>query len=208
MTEARGYTTEQERFWAGEFGDHYVRRNRDAALVTANVALFRRILETTGPLESILELGANIGLNLKALHELLPEVRLAGVEINREAWSELSAMPFVEAHHASILDFEADGRFDLVFTKGVLIHMAPERLEQVYATMIESSRRYVCLAEYYNPTPVEVPYRGHERRLFKRDFAGEILERWPVELVDYGFVYRRDPHHPQDDLTWFLLEKR
>jgi hypothetical protein len=28
-----------------------------------------------------------------------------------------------------------------------------------------------------------------------------------LRLVDYGFVYRRDPAHPQDDLTWFLLEK-
>ena len=28
-----------------------------------------------------------------------------------------------------------------------------------------------------------------------------VLER------DYGFVYRNDPLFPQDDLTWFLLEK-
>jgi spore coat polysaccharide biosynthesis protein SpsF len=26
--------------------------------------------------------------------------------------------------------------------------------------------------------------------------------------VDYGFAYRRDPNFPQDDITWFLLEKR
>jgi spore coat polysaccharide biosynthesis protein SpsF len=27
-------------------------------------------------------------------------------------------------------------------------------------------------------------------------------------LVDYGFAYHRDPNFPQDDITWFLLEKR
>jgi spore coat polysaccharide biosynthesis protein SpsF len=26
-------------------------------------------------------------------------------------------------------------------------------------------------------------------------------------LVDYGFAYHRDPAFPQDDITWFLLEK-
>ena len=59
------------------------------------------------------------------------------------------------------------------------------------------------------PAPVAIPYRGHSDRLFKRDFAGEILDRHPqLQLVDYGFAYRRDPNFPQDDITWFLMEKR
>jgi hypothetical protein len=34
-----------------------------------------------------------------------------------------------------------------------------------------------------------------------------MLDRFPdLSLVEYGFVYHRDPF-PQDDLTWFLLEK-
>ena len=28
-----------------------------------------------------------------------------------------------------------------------------------------------------------------------------------VNLVNYGFKYHRDNNFPQDDLTWFLLEK-
>lgn len=28
-----------------------------------------------------------------------------------------------------------------------------------------------------------------------------------LHLVDYGFVYHRERNFPQDDLTWFLLEK-
>ena len=69
-------------------------------------------------------------------------------------------------------------------------------------------RRYICVIEYYNPTPVTVQYRGHANMLFKRDFAGEMLDRFAgLRLVDYGFVYHRD-RFPQDDLTWFLMEKR
>jgi len=64
------------------------------------------------------------------------------------------------------------------------------------------------MCEYYNPSPVEVNYRGHSGKLFKRDFAGEFLDKFSdVKLIDYGFVYQRDPAFPQDDLTWFLMEK-
>lgn len=62
------------------------------------------------------------------------------------------------------------------------------------------------VAEYYNPTPVEVRYREQEGLMWKRDFAGELLDRYTdLRLVDYGFVWRRDAF-PQDDVTWFLLE--
>lgn len=64
------------------------------------------------------------------------------------------------------------------------------------------------MAEYYFPSPVAIPDRGHADRLFKRDFAGELMKRHTdVRLLDYGFVYHADANHPQDDLTWFLLEK-
>ena len=35
-----------------------------------------------------------------------------------------------------------------------------------------------------------------------------MLDRFPdLRLLDYGFAYHRDPVFPQDDITWFLLEK-
>jgi spore coat polysaccharide biosynthesis protein SpsF len=55
---------------------------------------------------------------------------------------------------------------------------------------------------------VEIDYRGHSGKLFKRDFAGEMLDRFPdLKLVSYGFCYHRD-EFPQDDSTWFLMEKQ
>ena len=92
--------------------------------------------------------------------------------------------------------------------KGVLIHINPDFLSKVYEILHKSSKRYICVAEYYNPSPLEVSYRGHQGKLFKRDFAGEIIDKFKdVCLVDYGFVYHRDAY-PQDDITWFLLEKK
>ncbi|MFQ5505966.1 MAG: pseudaminic acid biosynthesis-associated methylase, partial [Planctomycetota bacterium] len=197
------YKTEQEKFWAGEFGDEYLERNTGEAAVASNAALFSRILARTGSLGSILELGANIGLNLRALRRLLPEAELAAIEINREAARRLEEIGGVRVFATSVFDFQPDATWDLVFSKGVLIHIHPDELAPVYELMHRTSRRYILVAEYYNPSPVEVTYRGHAGRLFKRDFAGELLDRFEgLSLVDYGFVYHRDPAAPQDDITW------
>lgn len=199
--------TEQEQFWAGEFGDDYVERNRGAELVAANRALFARILSRTNGVDRVLELGANIGQNLAAIQSLLPAVQLSAVEINETAAAQLDG--WCDVHVGSLLDFPPRPDWDLVFTKGVLIHLPPERLGDAYDVLHKCSRRYICVAEYYNPSPVEVSYRGHSGRLFKRDFAGELLERFDdLQIVDYGFVYRRDPVFPLDDVTWFLLARR
>ena len=74
--------------------------------------------------------------------------------------------------------------------------------------LYEKSEKYICINEYYNPTPVKINYRGHDDRLFKRDFCGEMLDKYnDLKLVDYGFGYKNDPVFQQDDMTWFLLQK-
>jgi len=202
--------TEQESFWEGDFGDEYVGRNQGAGYVAANVALFSRALASTRNVSNILELGSNVGMNLLALKSLLPAVKLSAVEINEKAASELCLnIPEVGLYLDSILDFRPEETWDLVFTKGVLIHINPDQLSRIYDLMYQASSRYLLIAEYYNPHPVEVMYRGHVGKLFKRDFAGEMLDRFQdLNLVDYGFVYHRDSNFPQDDLTWFLMEKK
>ena len=202
------YKTSQEEFWAGEFGNDYTERNAEARWIASNIALFAKILARTRGISSVLELGANRGLNLLALKQLLPDASFYGVEINRKAATELERHGFITVHHSSILEFDPSTPSSLVLIKGVLIHLNPDVLDQVYDLMVKASSRYICVAEYYNPSPVAISYRGHADRLFKRDFAGEIMAKHPsVRLVDYGFVYHSDPNFPQDDLTWFLMEK-
>jgi pseudaminic acid biosynthesis-associated methylase len=202
------YCTAQEAVWAGEFGDDYTSRNQGDLQIAANVALFARILSRTEAVHSAIEFGANVGLNLLAIRRLLPGVELAAVEINRTAVNQLESLGGISVYGGSMLDFEGEVDADLALAKGVLIHINPEMLPRAYDVLFRAGRRYVCLAEYYNPVPVEVKYRGHEGILFKRDFCGEMLDRFhDLTLVDYGFVYHRDPQFPQDDLTWFLLAK-
>lgn len=204
------FRTVQEQFWAGEFGAEYSRRNQGAGLLASNLNFFTRALQRAGRVRSCLELGANIGMNLKALQLLYPGLAAAAVEINPAAAAELAGLiGETNVFRGSFLDYSITTPVDLAFVKGVLIHTNPEHLAAAYDKLYRASQRLVLVCEYYNPAPVSIPYRGHTDRLFKRDFAGEMLDAYPdLVLIDYGFAYRRDPAFPQDDVTWFLMEKR
>ncbi|MCP2000803.1 pseudaminic acid biosynthesis-associated methylase [Nitrobacter winogradskyi] len=200
--------TAQEEFWAGEFGDNYIGRNQSREVLTAKIAMFARIVQRCSKIRSVRELGANIGLNILALKSLLPHATFQAIEINSRAFEKLAAIPGIAASNTTLFEPVGWSSVDLAFTVGVLIHLNPDMLPVAYQRLYEASNRYVLTAEYYNPSVVEISYRGHSGRLWKRDFAGEMMDRYPdLKLVDYGFIYHRDPVFPADDLTWFLMEK-
>ena len=204
------FKTEQEQFWAEEFGSAYIDRNQKQRTIAANTNLFSKVFRRTRGVESIIEFGANIGLNQKAIKNLKPETRRVAVEINKRA-SEILGQEIGAENviNESILELDLKEQFDMSFIKGVLIHINPNELQSVYEKLYNASKRYILITEYFNPSPVTIPYRGHSDRLFKRDFSGEIMDKYPdLELIDYGFTYRRDPNFKLDDSTWFLMEKR
>lgn len=209
MANKTSYRTEQENFWAGEFGTEYIQRNQGTQLLASNLAFFSKALRSTINLHRCIEFGANIGMNLLALKMLYPGLEMHGIEINETAATELrNLIPLDNVYHESILNFNQNDRWDLVLIKGVLIHINPDELPSVYDKLVSACSRYLLVAEYYNPTPVSIPYRNHSNKLFKRDFAGEIMDKYPeMKLMDYGFAYKRDPNFPQDDITWFLLRR-
>ena len=184
--------TEQEAFWAGDFGTEYIQSNQGDALLASNLDFFGKALRQARGIQSCIEFGANIGMNLKALKLLHPGIDAHAIEINAEAAKQLgTVIPPANVHNSSILDFTPARHWDLTLIKRVLIHINPEVLLQVYDKLFAACGRYLMVAEYYNPAPVAIPYRGRSDRLFKRDFAGEIMDRHPqLQLVDYGFDYR------------------
>lgn len=204
------FKTDQENFWAGDFGTEYIERNRGDQLLASNLDFFVKALRNTQNVTSCIEFGANIGMNIKAIKLLYPGIDASGIEINSEAAKQLGELiEPSKIHNKSILDYTPDRTYDLTLIKGVMIHLNPDVLPDVYDKLVAACGRFLLVAEYYNPSPVAISYRGHTDRLFKRDFAGEIMDRHPaMKLIDYGFAYRRDPSFPQDDITWFLMEKK
>lgn len=199
---------DQEKFWQGKFGNSYILRNNNKKLIESNKKLFLKIKKQVLESNSVLEFGCNIGLNLIALKNINKKLELTGVDINKQAAEILKKNKFINVFNESILNFKTIDKYDITLIKGVLIHINPRELENLYDKLYNYSNKYIYVAEYYNPSPIKLAYRGFKNKLFKRDFAGEILDRFKkLKLIDYGFAYHRDKF-PQDDLNWFLLEKK
>lgn len=201
------FKTAQEDFWASNFGKEYTERN-GYCKIPSRIAIFADVFKKTEDVTSILELGANVGSNVLAIKALKPDAKFTAVEINKQAYDQLKKIENVEAINQSILNFEPQKQWDFVFTSGVLIHICPDELCNVYETIYKASKKYIWICEYYNPTPVEIEYRGISGKLFKRDFVGEMLKKYSdLVLLDYKFTYHGDYNFPHDDSTWFLLKK-
>jgi spore coat polysaccharide biosynthesis protein SpsF len=206
------FDTEQEAFWAGQFGNDYVTRNEvSPEILAGNLFSFARMLERAQPSPgSLIELGANIGLNLRALKLLLPHAHQAAVEINASAVERLRRDRVAhEVFHESLLNFVPVRRYDLALIKGMMNHLAPEMRPAVYRKLAVCATHHVLIAECHNRRAEEIVCRGYTGKLFRRDFGGEFMDACPeFQLMDYGFSYHRDARERQDDLTWFLFQRR
>ncbi len=198
---------EQEKFWKGNFGNNYISRNNDENILNSNIAFFKKLKKYFLKIDSVFEVGCNIGLNLQAINKIAPKIKLYGIDINKKSIEILNKKKISKNYLGTFKNFKSSKRYDLVFTKGVLIHIDPHELKKYYKQIYELSNKYILLVEYFNPTPIKINYRKFKNKLFKRDFAGEMLNDYNLNLVDYGFLYKNDYKYPQDNLTWFLLKK-
>jgi spore coat polysaccharide biosynthesis protein SpsF len=203
----------QESLWRGEFGNVYTDRNavtdqRLASLTTHWVKILRATIGS--PPESILEVGANIGLNLRALRRLT-NANLFALEPNAKARAVLvdeGIVPASNVHDGLATAIPlADDAVDFAFTSGVLIHIHPSNLLASCREVHRVTRRYLGCIEYFSDKEEEILYRGHTEALFKRDFGSFYLDNFPdLRVVDYGFAWKRLTG--LDNLTWWLFEKR
>ena len=83
------FKTEQESFWEGKFGDDYIKRNNEAIMVESNINFFNLSFKKADDIRTCIEYGANIGLNLKALKNIYPHLKIKGKKINKKACEEL-----------------------------------------------------------------------------------------------------------------------
>ncbi|MDI1344761.1 MAG: hypothetical protein PSV22_11755 [Pseudolabrys sp.] len=205
-------STLQSEFWRGEFGNAYVDRNAASPeQMQARLVLWAEILSHTisAPPASILEVGANLGVNLRALRQLSSARRFA-LEPNELAREILVKDGVVVADDvrdglAQKIEFP-DAVAEFSFTSGVLIHIHPDHLEASLREIYRCSSRWIACVEYFSDKPEMIPYRGHDDRLFKRDFGGLWLDTFPdLRIVAYGFAWKRVTG--LDNLTWWLFEK-
>lgn len=193
-----------EKLWGGEFGHDYVARNANAA--EGREPFWSTTLKEF-PAKRVLEVGCNLGGNLRWIAKTVEPRQVFGVDVNEKALTELrAAVPGVNAITAEARNLPfRDGWFDLVFTSGVLIHQPPDTLPLVMSEIVRCSRRWVLCAEYFSAEPTEVAYRGQTGALFKRDFGGDYARLFPeLVLKKQGFLKKEDGW---DDVTFWIFEK-
>lgn len=181
--------------WTGRFGREYTDRNpQDTSSLDAlclrnygitRTALNQRFLQTVSPSARVLEVGCNLGNQLVLLREL-GYAHLHGIEIQsyalEKARMQLPDAVFKEAS-AFAIPFP-DEYFDLVFTSGVLIHIAPADLPRALDEIHRVAKTWIWGLEYYAPASTEIRYRGHNGLLWKNDFSQVYLRRFAdLELI-------------------------
>ncbi len=196
-------TSRLEQLWGGEFGDAYVERNREAGNVRE--PFWCSLLEKYS-IKSVLEVGCNVGANLRWIAtKCLPD-QVYGIDVNQKALQELRrTLPTINSlsGHARELPFR-DKYFDLVFTTGVLIHQPDTTLPLVMAEIVRCSRKYVLCGEYFSETSLEVPYRNQRGALFKRNYGAIYQELFPeLTLVETGFL---GTDQGWDDVTYWVFQ--
>lgn len=204
--------SDQTRLWRGNFGNEYIARNpASAEAVRASATLWAQILRCFqgNPPQTILEVGSNIGINLRAL-SALSSAELYALEPNERAHQQIIKDGLVQAQNALVgiasqIDLP-NASIDLVFTRGVLIHIHPNDLLASCREMHRVARRYIVSIEYFSANPEEMTYRNQSSALFKRDFGAFWLDHFPdLRVLDYGFAWQRLTG--LDNLTWWAFEK-
>ena len=190
--------SKQSDLWAGEFGDKYHERNES----TDREEFWRDVCYGCIDVESVFEPGAGRGDNLATFKA--PGVRLTGMDINLTACNAMTSRGILGLH-GNFSTFNFSNRYDLVITRGFLIHIPTPELEGVLGKIYNLSNKYIAIAEYYSPTRRRLSYRGHKNAMWSGDYAGMLMDMHPdLELLRYGFKYGRVGGY---DLTYFLMRK-
>jgi pseudaminic acid biosynthesis-associated methylase len=138
----------------------------------------------------------------------LSYTQLSGIEIQSYAIERaLQRVPFASIAEGSALSIPyGDQEFDLVFTSGVLIHIAPEDLSQALGEIHRVAKTWIWGLEYYAPAATEILYRGHQQLLWKNNFVQMYRDRFAdIELLhEEHLPYLND----ENSDTMFLFKRK
>lgn len=189
--------------WTGDFGNEYTKRQINT--IGARQQMWQMVLPRN--VDSVLEVGANAGLNLEAISEIRA-CDLFATEPNGLARQQLIDAGFC----AQVTDDPAhalrygDSSIDLVFTSGVLIHVPPDRLKASLSEIHRVAKRWIICAEYFAPSEEMIPYRGHVNALWRRDYGSLYLDQFQ-DLYCNSCLFAWKRMTGLDNLTVWVFEK-
>lgn len=208
--------------WMGKFGDEYTKRanpdnpNPDDVFKDyfgiSKVDLNKQFIGTLNKDIKVLEVGTGTGYQLTLLKGMGFK-NLYGIEVNRYAiYLANDKGVYIIPGEAGDIPFK-NNFFDLVFTSGLLIHIAPVNIRGVLGEIYRCSKKYIWGFEYYDKEYTERIYRGKKNLLWRGDFPRMYLDFFPglrsikIKKIPYLTI---PPYWEKDDYldVMFLLEKQ
>ena len=136
---------------------------------------------------SVLELGCGSGRNLVYIKQKNPECALYGVEINPEAItaakSQLGSEFKILSNSIYDLDNIESKSIDVVFTSGVLMHIASDKISYIKANLNRIAKKAIIHYELHGPS------NEFDFHRYPRDYA-EVYSDSPN--IDYEVFDRSD----------------
>jgi pseudaminic acid biosynthesis-associated methylase len=205
--------------WSSKFGVDYTKRN-DMTIGEMDIMYWKmygvkrsemneKFLGRMDRDMRILEVGANIGLQLQFL-KLMGFGNLYGIEISTYA-IELAKLRTknVNIIYGNALDIPfKDNFFDLVFTSGVLIHINPDSLKTVMQEIYRCSKKYIWGMEYFADKLTQIEYRQADQTndlLWKGNYPQLYCDQFNDLKVDKIKKYKVVETKYEDIM--FLLRK-
>jgi pseudaminic acid biosynthesis-associated methylase len=214
--------TKQLAAWQAEFGREYTDRNLYSVEEIDRLLgeyrgvrqseIFRQLLPLQGfSAGRVLEVGCNIGNQLKIFDSVFPGFELYGIDPQKYALAKGHTLtPGINFLMGSAFHIPfKDGMFDLVMTNGVLIHIHPDNLLEALREIYRTSNRFIFCNEYFSEQPCEINYRGNTGLLWKMNYMQLYLDNFPdLKCLEARRLHHRNPHTDADLIDQVcLLEK-
>jgi len=130
---------------------------------------------------SVIEAGCNVGNNLSAFPE---SFNVTGMDMNK------SALEIAQKNFSNFTFYEddikatnfPDSHFDVVFTRGVLIHIPQRDLDKTLQEFIRISKKWIFNLEYFGEDGKMINWERGDNLLWYRNMK-EQWKKFDVEIM-------------------------
>ena len=151
--------------------DEYTKENEESFQESLSNFIFNASLVLGA--KKILEAGCNIGNNLRSFPL---DLEVFGLDMNKKALEiAKSKLPSFNFKQGSLTKIPFDDNyFDLVFTRGVLIHIHPDNVNNTMRELLRVSKKWIFNLEYFGEDNKMIKWKRGDEMLWYRD----VEKRW------------------------------
>ena len=152
--------------------------------------------------KKICEVGTNVGNNLMGFPK---QFDVTGIDLNEHALSiAKKKYPEFKFDLDSILKLPyADSTFDLVFTRGVLIHIDPKNIDKATSEIFRISKKWIVCLEYFGEDAKSIPWKRGNDLLWYRNMKTKWVSHSIEVITDMAM-----PDEIDSGKTWLTVAKK